>query len=457
MNRIVWTLPFWFLFCSTLTHGQPLNPPAHRVVILKVDGLNADLLYGAMRQRDPSTGKPCLPWLSHIFVDQGVIYENFYTRGISLSAPSWSMLDTGQHTIIHGNVEYDRYTGHIYDYLNFFPFYLRNAWAKEVDMPGVEVLDRAGIPLLIDHFRYQQVYQSFQLFQRGVRWATLTSVLKRKFSSKSMLSLIEGGGPSLGELWAQQTEKEIDAALQDRDTEYLDFFTGDLDHTGHATNNPAAMLAAMEQLDVLAGRLWTAIQASPLADKTVFIIVSDHGMNNDPGVVSQGFSLPDVFNSPEGGAHHVMTNRHPLTDYKLRGLDPLVERAFSPSEASFYLKDQGWHYLTAWLDLDGNERASVQLRNSDLNKIHILLLQLSLNGLSGPIRRAATAALNETIDRHRQAWTDIADQLAQELSELQRSIEERKILVHQLPKKWTREQHALGEHRKAKRLNRELA
>ena len=119
---------------------------ARRLVILKVDGLNADLLYGNMREKDPATGKSRLPWFSHIFEENGTVFENFYTRGISLSAPSWSMLDSGHHGVIRGNVEYDRYTGHVYDYLNFFPFYLGYARSRAVDMPGVEVLDRAGIP-----------------------------------------------------------------------------------------------------------------------------------------------------------------------------------------------------------------------------------------------------------------------------------------------------------------------
>jgi hypothetical protein len=137
---------------------------ARRVVILKIDGLNADLLYRNMREKDPSTGKPRLPWFSHIFADQGTVFENFYTRGISLSAPSWSILGTGRHTVIRGNVEYDRYTGEVYDYLNFFPFYLGYARGREVDMPGAEVLDAAGIPMLIDTFGYAQAYGSFQLF-----------------------------------------------------------------------------------------------------------------------------------------------------------------------------------------------------------------------------------------------------------------------------------------------------
>ncbi|MDQ2844399.1 MAG: hypothetical protein M3Y72_25815 [Acidobacteriota bacterium] len=54
-------------------------------------------------------------------------------RSVSLSAPSWSMLDTGRHSVIRGSVEYDRYTGHVYDYLNIFPFYLSYARNREVD------------------------------------------------------------------------------------------------------------------------------------------------------------------------------------------------------------------------------------------------------------------------------------------------------------------------------------
>ena len=68
-------------------------------------------------------GHSRLPWIQHVFSQNGVWMENFYVRGMSLSAPSWSLLDSGRHLQIRGNVEYDRYTLHPYDYLNFFPFY----------------------------------------------------------------------------------------------------------------------------------------------------------------------------------------------------------------------------------------------------------------------------------------------------------------------------------------------
>lgn len=403
-----------------------------RMVILKVDGLNADLLYNTMRQTDPATGKSRLPWLSHIFGENGVIFDNFYTRGISLSAPSWSMLDTGQHAIIRGNVEYDRYTGHVYDYLNFFPFYIGYARKHRVDMPGVEVLDRAGIPLVIDSFPAAQRLQSFQLFQRGVRWPTLEHVLARRFSSKVLLSIVEStGAPSLDTTLGEQTEAELVHALDDPEILYSDFYTGDLDHQGHATNQPAALLAELRKLDALAGRIWTAIEHSPLSRDTIFVVVSDHGMNNVPGVFSEGFSLPDLFNSPSGGAHHVITNRHQLSDFKIMGLNPLVERVISPSTASFYLAGDADRYPTAWLDVDGNERAAVQLRNSDLNKLHILLLQLARSDLAPDLRRAAVDCFLKTVDRHRSRWLNNAAELDREMDALAKSIAERHLVLDQ--------------------------
>lgn len=419
---------------SGMVQGQIFSkashvPPLRRVVILKIDGLNADLLYRTMREIDPQSGKSRLPWFSHIFAENGTVFENFYTRGISLSAPSWSMLDTGYHTIIRGNVEYDRYTGSVYDYLNFFPFYIGYARKHQVDMPGVEVLDRAGIPLVIDAFPSKQVFQSFQLFQRGVRWRTLEHAIEHRFSSKALFAAVENAGaPSLDAILGQQTEEELKAHLADREILYLDLYTGDIDHEGHATNQPAALESTLRALDARAGRIWTAIQASSMADRTVFVAVSDHGMNNVPGVYSEAFSLPDFFNSPAGGAHHVVTNRHQLSDYKLLGLDPLVQRVITPSTASFYLAGQT-NYPTAWLDLDGNERAAVQLRNSDLNKIHILLLQLARADLTANVRAAAALYVKDTISHHRAAWSRKAAELAEELAALQQSIEQRKALI----------------------------
>jgi hypothetical protein len=149
---------------------------AKRLVVVKVDGLSYAMIERYGQEIDPRTGKSRLPWICHLFYERGTRVENFYTRGISLSAPAWSLLSTGQHLQIKGNVEFDRYHLHSYDYLNFIPFFVSNARRERVDMPGVEVLDDLGIPMLTDHFKYEEQHATFQLFLRGVRWSTIKRV-----------------------------------------------------------------------------------------------------------------------------------------------------------------------------------------------------------------------------------------------------------------------------------------
>ncbi len=454
-----------FIFLALLLPGifsatpflNAQTAPFKRVVILKVDGLNGQLLQDTIQQRDAVSGNSRLPWFSHVFQEQGVVFRNFYTRGISLSAPSWSMLDTGEHSVIRGNVEYDRYTGQVFDYLNFFPFYFGYARGQAVDMPGVEVLDRAGIPLLIDRFRYEQVFQSFQLFQRGVSWNTLIQALSRTFSGQALFSFVESAAPlSLGSSLSKQIESELLAGISGSSLLYLDLYTGEADHEGHATSDPAGLLHVMQELDGLVGQTWTAIQKSPFAQQTLLVVVSDHGMNNVPNIVSETFSLPDVLNSEAGGGHHVVTDREQLSDFKLKGINPLVRRVITPSNASFYLKDEASKYPTAWLDIDGNERTAVHLRNNDLNKIHILLLQLARSDLNAGLRRAAAEDVARIIEAHRERWTAEVNELTEELTALDEVIEQRREVLRHVPRRISAERHRLGEDKVTRRLRREL-
>src|SRR5215208_1629044 len=155
---------------------------AKRLVVVKVDGLPHDTVERFVRRRDPRTGKSQLPWFAHVFYERGTRLNNFYVRGMSLSGPSWSLLDTGQHLQIKGNVEFDRFTLHSYDYLNFIPFWVANVGGVRVDMPGAELLDEVGVPLLADVYPYEERYISFQLYQRGTRWTTLQRGLQNKFA-----------------------------------------------------------------------------------------------------------------------------------------------------------------------------------------------------------------------------------------------------------------------------------
>src|SRR5918999_1049485 len=62
-----------------------------RVVIIRVDGLPYGLLDSFAKERDQHTGKSRLPWIDHVFYQRGARLSSFYTRGMSLSAPSWSL------------------------------------------------------------------------------------------------------------------------------------------------------------------------------------------------------------------------------------------------------------------------------------------------------------------------------------------------------------------------------
>jgi hypothetical protein len=390
----------WLLFLAAL----PLQAQARRAVVIKVDGLPEDLLEKNIDQ---------LPWIRHVFVERGAWVRNFYVRGISLSAPSWSMLDTGQHMVIRGNAEFDRLMPRSYDYLNFFPFYVGYARSKRTDMPGVEVLDQAGIPLLSDSFPRDQRYQSMQLYQRGVHWETLSESLRGKMA-QPVKNLIDEWqtGFDMSEGIERQQERELIQALADPKILYLDYYTGDVDHTLHLTNDPASQLSTLKRLDATIGRIWTAIEAGQQTPETVMVLISDHGMNSTPEVYSQGYNLIHFFNSAAGGGHHVISTRHPLSEYKLRGLDPFVSSVVTPSQDSLYLRDQK-DWPTAMLDLDGNERASIQLRNSDLNEIQILLQQLPRSG----------DAILRVVDRNRTDWSRTVAELTEELAALRRVIE----------------------------------
>lgn len=435
----------------------PLAADVQRLVIIKVDGVPEEVLERELQRVDPVTHKSTLPWIDHVFRQDGTRVANFYVGAISLSAPSWSLLDTGQHLQIRGNAEFDRYTYHVYDYLNFFPFYLGYALSHKVDMPAVEVLDELGIPLLIDRFPYPAVYQSFQLYQRGVSWKTLQHGIEHRFSHSLRELLDEWAiGFEMGSSVEEQTEQELIQKLGDPRVRYLDYFTGEYDHVAHNTPDPAGQRLALQRIDGLVGRIWTAIEASPLASGTLLVVVSDHGMNTQPGVYSQGYDLVKFFNSRAGGGHHVVTDRHPLTEYKLKGLDPFVSEVVTPSEQSRYLQGGAHQYPTALLDLDGNERAAVYLRDSDLNVLHILLQEMNRPGTRPAARKAEIGAFLHVVDQRRAEWRATIEELGSELAALQRAIERQRVRIQAQQVKWTPEQRDAGLDKAARRLSVQL-
>ena len=148
----------------------------------------------------------------------------------------------------------------------------------------------------------------------------------------------------------------------------------------------------------------------------------------------------------------MLTNRHPLTEFKVRAaFDPFVSEVITPSKESSYLFGESAQYPTVMLDLDGNERASIGLRNNTFNKLHVLLDQLTRRKLPGPLR---TAALNAFIALRAQAapdWTRDLDRLEEDVLSLEAQIGRQRALVETQPKEWAPAQRDLGLDKDARR------
>ncbi|MCA1564870.1 MAG: alkaline phosphatase family protein [Acidobacteria bacterium] len=446
-------LAFMACACLLLLAAPNSLAGARRLVLVKADGLSQDVIERFVRERDPRTGKSLLPWFEHIFYERGTRLANFYVRGVSLSAPSWSLLDTGQHLQIKGNVEFDRLTLHSYDYLNFIPFWLGTAGKVRVDMPGTELLDELGIPLLVDSYPYDERHISFQLYQRGTRWTTLERGLKNRVLTRTPRELfdewlVEFEGRNIV---MEQLEREVLEKLKDPRIRYLDFYTTEFDHAAHHNRDRETQLVALQELDRIVGRIWTTIEATPLAAETALVLVSDHGTNSDERVYSQGFNLVKLLASRAGGGHHVITKRRLLSDYALKSIYPLVPLITTTTEDSYYLEGQSTAYPTALVDFDGNERASVHLRHSDLNVLHILLEELRGKKLSPTLARAATDAFFQTIEAHRADWRKLHANLQEELAALRRLVERERAVVAAQPKEWTRADADAGRDQEARR------
>jgi predicted AlkP superfamily pyrophosphatase or phosphodiesterase len=280
---------FRLLFVATmclLLVAADVSAQVQRMVVVKIDGLPPRILQNYLsRPRGPRSP---LPWIEYVFGRNGVWFDNFYSRGLSLSAPSWSLLDTGRHLEIRGNVEYDRYTLQAYDYLNFFPQFFKSLGGNR-DMPGVELLDEYAVPLLIDRFPTGAVYQSSQLLQRDIRWSDTSGVLKRTLSVGAVRDFLDEWqvGWSWQQSWNRENVELLVASLKNPSIRYLELFSGEFDHVAHLTNDSVSQFQPIDAVDTLVGRIWNAIQQSPFADSTALILVSDHGMNTSPEIISQ--------------------------------------------------------------------------------------------------------------------------------------------------------------------------
>lgn len=450
MNRRIFVLAAVLLLL--VAYSSAVAQPK-RLIVIKCDGLPYDFVDQLVRQRDPESGKSMLPWIDHIFYQRGARLSNFYVRGMSLSGPSWSLLETGQHLQIKGNVEFDRYTLRSYDYLNFFPLYVGGIVGARVDMPAVEILDSLGLPLIADAYAHDERYMTFSLFLRGPRYSTLQGGLQNKFMRPPKELFDEWTmGLEFRDVLTDQLVRELIQKISNPKIRYADLFLADFDHIGHHNNDKQSQVFVLRQMDAVIGEVWTAIQKSPYGNETAMVLVSDHGFNTDEKIYSQGYNLVKLLGSRAGGGHHVITKRRLMLDYSIKGVNPLVPLITTTTPDSFYLKGASTVYPTAMLDFDGNERASVHLRDSDLNLLHILLQQLQRNDLRPEVRQAATNAFFAAIEKRRSEWERDLDELRTELDVLNVKVEEQRKLWESQPKKFTKEQQNAGLDDAAKRI-----
>jgi hypothetical protein len=441
-------LALFLLLLVQTAFGQRVK----RIVIVKIDGLPSYYVDRFVKERDPRTGRSMLPWIEHVFYKNGTRVTNFYTRGYSISGPAWGVLDTGQHMQIKGNVEYDRYTLYPYDYLNFFPYYLNYAFKQNADMPAAEILDQLGIPLISDVFPYERRYKSHQLYQRGNNWEVL---------AKGFLKLYPGNVSDFLDEWTiglpfrkttvNQNAHDIQRILaREENVDYMDYYDVSFDHVSHHNNDAFSRVNVLKEIDRVIGRFWTSLEASGRGPETALVLVSDHGFNSDEETYSQGFNIVRLLANKEGGAHHTITKRRLLLDYSIKGIYPLTPLIRTVSDDSLYLKGQSQDYPTALVDFDGNERSTIHLRNSDLNRLHILLQQIR-SGLREPLLSAAADSVIGIIEKERKKWQRLVSDLREELAALQRAVENQNAAVARNPKKFTKEQIALGEDKQARR------
>jgi len=406
-------------FCALGSSAQQVK----RLVIVKVDGLPSYYVDEVVRQRDRETGKSVLPWIKEVFYDNGTRLTNFYVRGMSLSAPSWSILDTGQHLQLKGNVEFDRFTLHPYDYLNLVPFYYGFALKKAIDTAGVEVLDTLKIPMLSDAFPLENKYTSFQLYQRGFSWGIFGG---------GFMNMIPRDPNDIADEWTMgfdtrsitvnQNERDVaEKIVKYPNMDYFDYYFINFDHISHHNNDDASRISSLRDLDRAIGHIWAGIRKSSRADETAIVLVSDHGLNTTPKLYSQGFNLVKLLASPEGGGHHVITKRFLLMNYSLKSINPFASMIRTSSHDSYYLDGQADTYPTALVDFDGNERSSIHLRNSDLNILHMLLLELK-KGIKDPLRTAVANTALATIEKHRSEWQETLSSTTEEVNALDRWV-----------------------------------
>ena len=408
------------LVCAlSLAAAEPAGQAAERprLVLIKVDGLSPWLLDALVDPDDPAklerlpdsegfrraiemfrqqTGqRDILPNVKRYFYEQGVRAQNMFSATVTLSAVAWSVIETGQPSVLKMHMTFSRNNGYLRGHLDGFRDSFAIVAGRSRKTSALWQLDQAGISPFADAFNPLRRYEIPQLFYRlqptdylkdwaktyattgaSHPWDVFRGHMKRRVEEMDY--------PDFNEEFLAD---HIAGKILENDFgpgERYDFLTifFSIDHQHHVDPTPENLVHRMVRWDRRIGRMLRAVERSQRRDQTVVALISDHGSEYLPGTVNVAFPITRAFRTRLLGGHTVATllvedAAHALST-PIPGIDfPRVyEGPFSP-----YGKAAGKggedDYVTAVIDNFGNARAEVHLRNNDLNRLHLLLLARS--------------------------------------------------------------------------------
>ena len=391
--------------------------PRARVVLLKVDGLSSLLIEAALAPQSdavlrlPFPGRfreayratrtlvgreELLPNVKEYFVRQGVRAETIFTGTLPLSAPVWSQIDSGQPSIIKRNYYFNRASGASKVFLNG----LLDSAGKLIKGSGrthaLWELDLLGIPILPDAFPPERVWSSLQTLSRkrsaiqlGAMGKFLVRAGQREFRPGAVLHqhfshlvAYPDHVERLDESLSQTLAKWLKWRAEGDPAETLDFVTAlfvALDHRLHLDSSYRSVLRLLVKVDDWIGEVMGAVEQTTRRDRTLVAMVSDHGMNLYPVQINYGFPINPWLRRPVFGGHTVLSPEVEDSDHALTrpipGVDfaRVYESPASPYGEAVPFGSKG--FFTAFAANMGNPRFDLFLRHSDLNRLHLLLLE----------------------------------------------------------------------------------
>ena len=393
----------------------PQVPTRPRLVEIQIDGLSPLLVDALLDPDDPAklarlpdpegfrravqmfrhyTGRQdLLPNLRHYFYEQGARADNMFSATMTLSAVAWSVIKTGQPSVIKRHMTFSRNNGYMRGHLDGFRDGLDIVTGHSRKTSALWELDQVGVSLLSDGFNPLRRYEIPQMFYRlppgdylrdwGKTYATTGESLSDPWAIvrghfKRRVEGIEYSDFNEEFLADHVAKKILERDFGGEESyDYLTVFFS-IDHQHHVDPNPENLVHRMIRLDRRIGRIFRAVERSQRREQTLVVVLSDHGAEYLPGAINLAFPITRVFRTRLFGGHTVATlmaedSAHALTT-PIKGIDyPRVyEGPFSPyGKAAREKGAKG--YVTAAIDNFGNARAEVHLRNNDLNRLHLLL------------------------------------------------------------------------------------